>query len=199
MVNARELEEIIPVLRELEEAEKFNMSYWAEGILNPNADSVTTCGTQFCMAGAKAYYDGWLPQWEPIIKHVRNPKTRKFEEITIKRATGEFLDPDDAAMLGHPGCDEEVNAETIGIDAFELRSELGHVEFLFHGTHITRVEDLERRIRWVIEHPTAYTREYPAEFFQLEKRHQCEDERRRGVHSTYHCDICPDEDDDDDF
>lgn len=193
MVNTRALEEIIPVLRELEAIEKFNMSNWIDGVLNPNADTVTTCGTQFCMAGAKAYIDGWLPQWElsPRRVPIPNDPEGRTEVIEVRVSTGEFLPADRPDLLGQPDADEERDAESISTEAFELDYDYEHTVFLFHGTHITRVADLERRIRWVIDNPKRHVCNFPSEWITEEREHHCQDERRNDPNFSHRCNYCP--------
>lgn len=157
MPDINALREIIPVLYELERQERFYMSSWASGIVNPNAHTITECGTQFCMAGAKARYDGWLPMM----------RQTWVGDKQVWTATGHFIKADEAELRFSGRHDIGQDAESIARRAFGLSDDQAH--FLFYGTHISRVSDLVRRIEWIIEgnHPS----EFPDAFVDEEHRH----------------------------
>ena len=165
MANRDALLEIIPVLYELERQNRFYMSSWASGIANPNAHTITECGTQFCMAGAKAAYDGWLP--------ILEERTRE-DGTKLWIASGGFVPADQQAERFSSMSPFARDAESIAITAFDLDS--SQAQFLFFGTHISRVSDLEQRIRWIADGNNL--NEYPEEFYELEHAHARQDEDR---------------------
>lgn len=146
-VNVDALRAIIPVLYELEAADRFFMDSWASGLVNPAAADWTDCGTQFCMAGAKAAVDGWRPQY--AVRDVWHHGLRRSVRRPV--ATGFFVPPEHR----HEDPGEDVrwaqSAERIARDAFGLND--AQTVFLFYATHITRVADLAARIEHVAAHP----------------------------------------------
>lgn len=167
MPNAEALREIIPVLRALEQADRFKMSEWASGSVNPNAADWTQCGTQFCLAGAKAAFDGWRPQYEMVEAY--NRKTDTYE--MVPRATGRFVRPEHQAT-SHSRHDTGTHeADRIARVAFGLDME--EAQFLFMATHISRVDDLVRRIEWLIN--GGEPEDFPLAIRDEEKRHAEED------------------------
>lgn len=167
MPNAQALREIIPVIRELDQADRFYMSEWARGHVNPNAADWTQCGTQFCLAGAKAAYDGWKPQYE--IKTIRDRKTHQWVQRAF--ATGRFVQAEDQATV-HDRYDERAaDPEDIAREAFHLSHH--EVQFLFYATHISRVEDMVRRIEWLINGKDPS--DFPPQWEDEERAHADED------------------------
>lgn len=169
-VNAQELVEFIPVLRELDAQERFEMRMWANGLVNPNAADYTECGTQFCAAGAKAAVDGWRPQYEPF----RRWDAKKQKHVDVAVATGKFVRPEhrDITDFESPLARD---AQAIASEAFNLDER--QATFLFHGTHISRVVDLVRRIQWLID--GEHVENYPEALIDLEHRHGAEDAVKR--------------------
>lgn len=145
MVNARALREIVPVLRELHQADRFYMAKWVSGTVNPNAADWTGCGTQFCLAGAKAAFDGWVPQYE--FGMVWDDKLNGYERQPI--ATGMMVRPEHQAHSHDTDDDEACGPDELAREAFDLDDE--EAQFLFMATHISRVDDMVRRIEWLIE------------------------------------------------
>lgn len=171
-VNAQALIDIIPVLRELDDQGRFDMGMWAEGVVNPNADSYTECGTQFCLAGAKAAVDGWRPQYrlERRWDHLTDTDVLTGKAI----ATGKFVRPENRHITDEDSPLAQ-SARDIAMKAFGLDDD--QAMFLFHGTHISRVTDLVRRIQWLIDGERPDT--YPQALIELERRHGAEDEGKR--------------------
>lgn len=168
MVNKQELLDFIPVLYMLEQENRFKMSAWADGIVNPQAASIHECKTQFCAAGAKARIDGWLPQYR--MQEVWSQKRGEYIEAPI--ATGNFTRSPDQQDADHA---------TFGRDALSIASEAfgldhGEADFLFMATHITRASDMERRIRWLVDGNQWY--EFPKKWEDEEEAHaEADDER----------------------
>lgn len=171
-VNAQALLDIIPVLRELDDQGRFDMRLWAEGAVNPNAADYTECGTQFCLAGAKAAVDGWRPQY--AVQKVYNEKLNEYVKTGKLMATGLFLRPEHRHIT-NTQAPEARCAVNIAAEAFAL--DRGQVEFLFYGTWISRVTDLVRRIQWLIDGEHWST--YPQELIELELAHGGEDYEKR--------------------
>lgn len=167
MPNTAALREIIPVLRQLHQAERFYMAKWVSGTVNPNAADWTECGTQFCMAGAKAAFDGWVPQYE--FGMVWDDKLNGYERQTI--ATGMMVRPEHQADSHDPDDDEAHDPGDLAREAFDLDPE--QVQFLFMATHISRVDDMVRRIEWLIDGDSP--NDFPEEWEDEEKAHAEED------------------------
>ena len=173
-VNAQALTDIIPVLRELDAQDRFDMRAWANGVVNPNAADYTECGTQFCLAGAKAVLDGWRPQYQAMKRF--DYKLGGYVPVpnAAVLATGKFVRPenrhitDEDSPLAHL-------ASAIAAEAFAL--DRGQMEFLFHCTHVSRVTDLVRRIQWLIDGESPRT--YPQALITLERAHEAEDRNKR--------------------
>lgn len=167
MPNAEALREIIPVLRELEQADRFHMAEWARGDVNPNAADWTQCGTQFCLAGAKAAYDGWKPQYR--IETVYD--SSKGEHVDRAVATGSFVRAEDQATVHDRWSSLARDPENIATRAFELTAHQAH--FLFYATHISRVDDMVRRMEWLIagRNPD----DFPMDWISEEEEHADED------------------------
>lgn len=164
-LNREALCDIIPVLRQLDAEGRFNMRQWADGPVNPNAASFTECGTQFCLAGAKAAVDGWRPQYEK-----RNVYGTLGFARSVPVATGKFVLPENRHDQDYLSQDAR-SAKDIAKEAFGLDDD--HMHFLFFGYHITRVEDLVGRIEWVIGGNRPL--HYPAQCIAAEVRHADED------------------------
>lgn len=163
-MNTEALLGIVPILYVLEDQERFNMSHWAAGRVNLNADSVTECGTQFCVAGAKARHDGWVP--------VIREEFLDGESVWV--ATGDFVPYADRHLRYREESESHRDAEGIAQDAFELDDDQS--VFLFHCTHVSRVSDLERRIQWLVDGSSPG--EFPDLFVDEERRHASEDAAR---------------------
>lgn len=166
-LNRKALRDIIPVLRRLDAEGCFNMRKWAIGPVNPNAADYTECGTQFCLAGAKAVADGWRPQYE---MHDIYADSGTGSARNVPVATGKFVRPENRHDSYYLSPNARF-AKDIAKEAFGLDDD--HMHFLFYGDHITRVEDLVGRIEWVIGGNRPL--HYPARCIAAEVRHADED------------------------